>query len=178
MSRALFATAAVLAAVVVAVLGYGYRHYATHGYLSVSVVDAAFVPMADADVTLLDARGLALARARARPGSGAMYLAEPAAYDCHEVESQAAVSPAARAAWDACFERQSRWVVRWARSVAFADVHAGGCVLPRVPVAVSVTGDTWSLWWLPLRHIGGPPMQYFTVGVRLDRARCVAEGGR
>jgi hypothetical protein len=177
-SRAALVAAVVLAVIAGAVLGYGYRHHATHGYLSVSVVDAQAVPIAGADVTLRDARGAVLGRWLARPPVGAMWLAEPAVYDCHQLESPATVSAEGRAAWDACFERYSRWVVTRAQAVAFADVHAGDCVLSRLPVTVTAFGDTWWLWWVPLPHIGGPPMQYFTVGVRLDRARCMADGGR
>jgi hypothetical protein len=42
------------------------------------------------------------------------------------------------------------------------------------PVAVERSNDEWQLWWVPLRHIGGLPHQYFDVAIAIDSRACVA----
>ncbi|HET9833745.1 MAG TPA: hypothetical protein VFP91_18615, partial [Vicinamibacterales bacterium] len=55
-----------------------------------------------------------------------------------------------------------------------ADVTVGSCSLQAVPVAVEHSNEDWPLWWVPLRHIGGLPRQYFDFGVAIDSRACVA----
>jgi hypothetical protein len=72
-----------------------------------------------------------------------------------------------------CYARYSRWAATWADQVRTADVAVGSCNLHAVPVAVEHSNKDWRLWWVPLRHIGGLPRQYFEFVVAIDSRACV-----
>jgi hypothetical protein len=172
----------VVLAAAAAILGYGYRFGATHGSLSVSVLDVSDrgrprnVP--SVRVSFLDAAGQTLAEAQAAPPAGTIYLMSPARYACHDVEERAAFSDAARRGWDECFERQSRWLPTWVRSVRAVDLQSGACAIAGVPATISERADTWWLWWVPLPHIGGKPYTSFSLTIQVDwRTRCGGPGG-
>jgi hypothetical protein len=165
--------AVLVAAVVAAVLGYGYWYQATHGYLHVWVHEprtAASVP--DVDLVFLDAGGGQLARVRSLAPAGVIYIVGPAQYACYEIERKAAFSVEARMEWQRCFRNQSRWVSTWARQARTVDLKAGRCQLRGLPVVVRESGGDWWLWWLPLPHAGGKPHRTYSVTLELDSARC------
>jgi hypothetical protein len=178
MKRAVIVVALVIPS---AILGYGYWFGATHGALLMSIVDvserehpAALTPVR---VSFLDAGGRTLAEAEGTPPGGTIYLTSPPSYACHGVELRAPFSLDARQQWDECFARQSRWLTTWIRSVRAVDLRAGACLIGRLPVAVSEQSDTWWLWWVPLRHIGGKPYTSFSVSIEVDRrSRCEPRG--
>jgi hypothetical protein len=175
--RVVLVVAGVFAAIIVGVLGYGYRFGSSHGYLSIDVMDTSdpehLRRMSPLALALLNAEGRTLAEALAEEPVGSVYLSSPQAYACREVEKRASFSIEARGEWDRCFERQSLWVPTWVRSVKYVDVRSGPCSLHKVPVSVSEQPDTWWTWWVPLRHVGGKPYTTFNVSIRVDRNRCV-----
>ena len=71
-----------------------------------------------------------------------------------------------------CYARYSKWSATWAPLVRTADVTVGSCALRAVPVAVERSNEEWPLWWVPLRHIGGLPRQYFSLSVAIDSRAC------
>jgi hypothetical protein len=74
----------------------------------------------------------------------------------------------------ACYEQYSKWSATWAPLVRRADVTIGSCQLKAVPVVVSRSNSEWPTWWVPLRHIGGLPRQYFEFEIGVDSRACVA----
>jgi hypothetical protein len=74
----------------------------------------------------------------------------------------------------ACYEQYSKWLAGWASLVRSADVTVGSCQLHAVPVTVSRSNSEWPVWWVPLRHIGGLPRQYFELAIGVDSRSCVA----
>lgn len=162
-----------------AVLGYGYWFAATHGAVLISVVDVSdrnhVGDLRSVDVSFLDASGQTLAKAQSDPKYGVVVLSSPARYACHEIELRAPFSDEARKQWDECFARQSRWVPTWIRNVRAVTLESGTCRIERLPVMVTVYPDTWWLWWVPLRHIGGNPYTTFAIVIEVDRrSRCRA----
>lgn len=159
-----------------ATLSYGYWHVSSHGSLYVSLHDISdrkhprSIP--DAELRFLDSAGNELAQARAEGPYGVVYLTQPAAYSCQEIEKQAAVSPQAREEWGRCFERQSRWLMTWVRKAKYVDLTSGACRLQRIPISVSEYPDSWWTWWVPLPHIGGNPYTGFSIDITIDRDRC------
>jgi hypothetical protein len=157
-------------------LGRGYAFASTHGSLSVYVLDvsdsAAHQAAAPLEVSFRDSTGTVLARAAAEPSSNVIYLTSPVMSACHDVETRAALSLAARQEWDRCFARQSRWISTWIPRVASVDFRSRGCSIPHVPVSVSQLRDDWWLWWVPLPHVGGNPYTYYSIALRFDAARC------
>lgn len=164
---------AILLAVPAAVLGYGYWFGVTHGALSVSVLDSSdaqhSVELTPVELSFLDAAGRTLAEARGGPPYATIVLVSPATYACHEPEVRAPFSVEAKERWTECFARQSRWLTTWIRHARAVDLRAGSCTLRRLPIVVSEHPDTWWLWWMPLRHIGGKPYTSFTVQIHVDR---------
>ena len=162
----------IIAAILAALLAYGYWFGATHGAVMISVVDVSdrnhVIDLRPVDVSLLDASGRTLAKAQSDARAGVIVLTSPARYACHEIELRAPFSVDARTQWDECFARQSRWVPTWIRSVRAATLESNACRIDRVPVAVSEYLDTWWLW-VPLRHIGGKPYTSFTIAIEVDR---------
>jgi len=47
-----------------------------------------------------------------------------------------------------------------------------------VPVTITRSNSEWPVWWVPLRHIGGLPRQYFGFVMAVDSRSCVAATGR
>ena len=74
----------------------------------------------------------------------------------------------------ACYERYSAWAATWAPLVRSADVTVGSCEVRAVPVAIHRSNDEWPVWWVPLRHIGGLPRQYFELAIAIDSRACAA----
>jgi hypothetical protein len=120
----------------------------------------------EARLTLLDEQGVALAEAMLEPPRGLVRYTGPAgaAVDC---------SGTTGPAWQACWQRQSRWMARWAPRVVQARVTLGRCVIERVPVERRVDAQWW-LWWVPLPHVGGKPIGHHSLRLHVDSARCAA----
>ena len=170
-------TVLVLAIIAALVLGYGYYHTVTHGWMNVNLVDASQKQdtgnIRDAEIRLLDGDGKLLANAKSDHQYGVVRLIHPEAGDCSAEERKASSSPAGQDNWQKCFGTLSTWLVRWAGQVRFAEVKLANCDLKRVPVTVDESRDDWWLWWVPLRHIGGKPITYFSVSISVDGANCV-----
>ena len=167
------AVAAAALAVAAALLGYGAWRAHTHADVWLQVKDHAgrtpqrlWREVIEARLELCDAQGRSLAEATLEPPHGLPRYSGPpgAVVDCH-----AAQGPA----WHDCWQRQSRWLAQWAPAVADARVEIGACVIERVPVVRRVDGDWW-LWWLPLPHVGGTPMNHYAIDLHVDSARCAA----
>lgn len=154
----------------------GHQLASTHGALQVSISDRSDPanprPLVPATLAFLDSAGDTLAQAAAEPPIGVVYLTSPAMYSCRDVERRAAYSVEARGEWDRCFDRQSRWLMTWVRRAKSVDLVSGSCVIHGAPIVVDKGVDDWWLWWIPLRHIGGPPFTYFLVAIQIDRAHC------
>ena len=73
-----------------------------------------------------------------------------------------------------CYERYSAWSATWADRVRKADVTVGSCEVRAAPAAVRRSNSEWPVWWVPLRHIGGLPRQYFTFVMAVDSRACAA----
>jgi hypothetical protein len=175
-SNSLRIGALVFLLIAIGLLAYGYWFNATHGSLYVTVTDTSdrehphpVVPVA---LSFLDSGGNVVAQADGTEPSGTIYLTSPQVYSCHEVEQKAPFDAAVRKEWDECFERQSRWVSARIRSVRTVDVRADSCEIHGMPVALSEHPDTWWLWWVPMRHIGGMPYTSFSIQIEFDRSRC------
>ncbi len=154
--------------ILASVLLYGYWHVSSHGSLHISLSR----PLPDAELQFCNSAGTVLARAKATEPSGVVYLSHPASYACHDVEQRAPFSPQARKEWDACFERQSRWLVTWVRQIKYVNVKSGACQWREIPVSLSTYRDDWWLWWVPLPHIGGKPYTTFTTQITVDPVAC------
>ena len=174
-------TLLVIAILALLVLGYGYYHASTHGWLNVSLMDTSVKPygdnVRDAEIRLLDGDGKLLANAKADHQFGVVRLIHPDAGDCSAAEQNASVSPEARNQWRKCFETLSTWLVGWAGQVRSADVKFADCDLKAVPVTSHVTRGDWWLWWVPLPHIGGEPLTYFSLSISVDGANCSTAHG-
>jgi len=159
-----------------AVLGYGYWFGATHGAVYISVLDVSdrnhIVDLQPVGLTLLDRSDHTLAKAQSDARYGTIVLTSPPQYDCHEIESRALVSTEARQLWAECFARQSRWVPTWIRNVRAAALESKDCRIERVPITVHEYPDTWWLWWVPLRHIGGKPYTSFSIRIEITSTQC------
>jgi hypothetical protein len=77
----------------------------------------------------------------------------------------------------ACYEQYSAWSATWAHLVRSADVTVGSCEVHAVPVTVYRSNSEWPVWWVPLRHIGGLPRQYFEFLMAIDSRACTAANG-
>jgi len=75
--------------------------------------------------------------------------------------------------YSSCYEQYSKWSATWADAVRTADVTVGSCELKAVPVTVYRSNNEWPTWWVPLRHIGGLPRQYFSFSIAVDSRMCV-----
>jgi len=174
--------AGVLLFVVIAVLGYGYRFGATHGSLYISVMDVSDrehpEDVRPVQLSFLGSQGEVLAQAAGTKESIAIFISSPPTYSCREVEQRAPFSVAANEEWSRCFEQQSRWLPTWVRRAKAVDLRSNSCTIDRIPVSVSEHPDTWWLWWVPLRHIGGKPYTSFSFLILLDRNSCRASALR
>lgn len=78
------------------VLGYGYYHAATHGWLYISLTDSSLKPsggnIRNAQIRLLDGDGKLLADAISDDKIGVVRLIHPEAGDCSKEEANAAAS--------------------------------------------------------------------------------------
>jgi hypothetical protein len=180
MKRSTAAPVAVLIAIPIAVLGYGYWFGQTHGALLVSVEDVSDREhphsLTDVDLSFVDSSGRTVAEAVGVPPYGTIEIVSPSAYSCHDVEQRAPFSVEARHQWDECFQRQSRWLPTWIRSVKAVDLRSESCLIRQLPVAVDEYPDTWWLWWVPLPHVGGTPYTSFSVHVEIDRRTVCGSG--
>jgi hypothetical protein len=164
--------AVVLAALAVAVLGWGAWRANTHASVWLDVNDHAgrtpnrlWFRVTEGRVAFRDPSGRLLAEAALEPPQGLPRWTGPEgeAVDCRpQLDTDA---------WRICFERQSRWTARWAPRAHDARVTVGGCIVDRVPVQRRSSTDWW-LWWVPLPHVGGTPSGYHTLDLHLDSARC------
>ncbi len=174
--RRVMRTLLVLAIIIALVLGFGYYHAATHGWLYIDLVDTSqkshSANLRDAEIRLLDGQGRFLANAKSDHKYGVVRLIHPEAGDCSVEERNASSSSSARDQWQKCFEALSTWLIGWVRQVRIADVKFAGCDLKRVPVDLNESREDWWLWWVPLPHIGGKPFTYFRVPIRVDGANC------
>jgi hypothetical protein len=164
--------AAVAAGLVAAVLGFGAWRAHTHASVWLSVHDHAgrtpnrsWVDVTEGRIDFRDASGRVLAQAVLEAPQGLLRWVGPEgeAVDCRP--------GLARDAWQACWDRQSRWFARWAPQASDARVGVGRCVVDRVPVQRRSSSDWW-LWWVPLPHVGGTPSGHHALALHLDSARC------
>jgi hypothetical protein len=159
------------------ILGYGYYHAATHGWLYIDLLDTSVKPygrnIRDAEIRLLDSEGKLLARGKSDQ-YGVVQLIHPEAGECDDAGRAASSSLAARQEWPQCFEAISTWIVRWADRIRFVDGKFAACDLRAVPVTVHKSRPEWWLWWVPLPHVGGKPLTYFSLSVPVNRANCTS----
>jgi len=169
---------AVLVIVVpIAVLAYGYWFGITHGSLYMTVMDVTDrehpVDAKSVQLRFRDGNDKVLAGATTTERYGAtIFLSFPPEYSCYEIEARTSTSLEAREEWAKCFERQSTWLPTWVRQVKSADVLMSSCTIHRMPVSLSEHPDTWWLWWVPLRHIGGNPYTSFSFTILFNRSEC------
>jgi hypothetical protein len=144
---------------VAAVFAYGYWHTVTHGVFRVDVRDSfgRQVRNSDAELTFLDDSGRVLGQSATEDAGGLFYVSGE--FSCREIEKRAAFEVGGYEAYSQCFERQTRWVVKWVYDLRYVDVRIGGCRWNKVPAIVSRQSTGPSDWWLlwPTRHIGGSP---------------------
>jgi len=163
------------------ILGYGYYHAATHGWLHITLLDTSVKPyggnIRDAELRLLDGDGKLLANARTDQKFRVVRLIHPEAGDCSAAEQNAPTSPEARDQWQKCFQTLSTWLVDWAGRIRSTDVKFANCDLKAIPVIVHESREDWWLWWVPLPHIGGKPLTYFSVSINVDGENCGAAAG-
>src|SRR5919109_515904 len=114
-------------------LGYGYCHTATHGWLYISLIDTSRKPygenIQDAEIRLFDGNGKLLANAKSDHQYGVVRLIHPGAGDCAAEERSTSSSSTAQDRWQKCFETLSTWLIGWAGQIHFTDVKFAGCDL-------------------------------------------------
>ena len=168
-------TGASLLVIAIIVLAYGYRYGKNHGSLYVMVMDVSDrehpKDIRSVELSFLDSSGNVLAQAAGTEESGAIFVSLPKVYSCRELEERATL-PQGEDDWARCFERQSRWLTTWVRNVKSVDIRSRSCTIHRMPISVSEHGDTWWLWWVPLRHIGGKPYTFFSFTITFDGRSC------
>jgi hypothetical protein len=171
---------ALLIFVVVAALGLGYGYYqaATHGWLYIDLLDASVKPYAanirNAELRLLDGNGKLLANAKSDGKFGVVRLIHPEVGDCAAVEQNASISSEAQKRWQNCFQTVSTWLVGWVDEVRLADVKFAECELKGLPAPLHKSNSDWWLWWVPLPHIGGKPLTYYSMSIYVDGMNCAA----
>jgi hypothetical protein len=67
-------------------------------------------------------------------------------------------------------------LIHWAGRVRFADVKFARCDFKAVPVTLHESREEWWVWWVPLPHIGGKPLTYFSLSISVDGSKCAAAG--
>lgn len=164
-----------LAVVAGSLLGWGYWHSLQHAHLHISVNDHALRTRSQlygsphgVSLVLRDAAKAQLAVAHSVEPLGYILAVHPSTDvgDCRQYER----SPSEYAT---CYGRYSEWLSTWVPRVRAADVGVGICRLRSVPVAVHRSNSDWLLWWVPLRHVGGLPRQYFALSIDLDSRACI-----
>ena len=161
--------------VAAAVLGWGAWQASRHADVWLQVKDHAgrtphqlWVDLHDAQIVLRDEAGRTLAEATLAPPHGLpRYTGPPGAVDCLAAQSRGG------SAYSDCIDAQSCWMASWAPRVVNAKVVAGRCVVEAARVD-SKLYTSWWLWWVPLPHVGGTPINHYTMQVHLDSARCAA----
>jgi hypothetical protein len=175
-SRRLLWSAAIFSLLVGGALAYGYWHARTHGSLYVSLQDDSLgrygEPVKEGVIELLDASGGTRITLTADGRHGAFLITAPAPYDCHVQERAAAQGEQARAVWQACFQRQSRWLADVAPSIVRAEIRFGRCELHDLPAQLGINYGDWFLWWVPLPHVGGKPYASFSRTFHVDGRTC------
>jgi hypothetical protein len=163
----------VAAAVAALVPLWGYRYSIRHASMQLEVDDYALRSPTQAygaphgvSLVLRDASNAQLAVARSVEPIGYILAVHPDAGigNCEQRKDDHA----------ACYGQYSAWSATWAPLVRRADVTVGSCEVRGVPVEVSRSNSEWPTWWVPLRHIGGLPRQYFAFVVAVDSRSCVA----
>jgi hypothetical protein len=158
--------------VAAAVLGYGAWQAHTHADVWLMVKDHAgrtpkqlWADATDARLVLRDAAGRTLVEAVLEPPQGLPRYSGPqgVAVDCKAAQGGAA--------WRDCWQRQARWMAQWAPQASSARVTVGQCVVDPVPVT-SKLYTSWWFWWVPLPHVGGTPINHYTISLHLDSERC------
>lgn len=180
MRYALALLAALLVALIAGVLGWGYWHVRAYGDVNVSLNDVGLKTdrqlwgkAVAADLELKNPSGATLARAKAEPPLGSVWIQHPVVGDCRQYEKQASIGEGL-AAWRQCIDTKMRWVPTWILQVGHARVALPGCTIEQAPVSVEAYRDAWWLWWVPLPHIGGSPYTYFSLAVWFDSRACRA----
>jgi hypothetical protein len=164
-------TGSIVALPVIAVVGWGYWRVSSYGYVYVSLNDVALStsflasqPVRSADLVFKDAAGRVLANARAE--DRIVWLIHPRLGDCRGEAAKG------QAAWHACFEETSSWVMTWVRDIRDASVRVDTCVIDRVPVAREEYKGSWWLWWVPLPHMDNSARTNFTLRLEINSAAC------
>ena len=166
----------VAAAGAACVLAWGYWYSLTHAWLHLRVDDYALKTQnqlygAPHGVSLIlrDASNAQLAVARSVEPLGYILAVHPSSEigNCEQ-------HGRSQSDYSVCFKQYSSWLSSWASRVRSADVSVGTCELHDVAVATSRSNSEWPLWWVPLRHIGGLPLQYFEFRIAVDSRTCVA----
>src|SRR5262249_5392042 len=152
---------------------WGYWYSIHHAYLNLRVHDNALKSPTqlygdphDVSLVLRDASNAPLAVAKSVEPLGYILAVhpDPAIGNCEQHKDDYA----------ACYEQYSAWSATWAPRVRSADVTVGSCALKSVPVTIDRSNNEWPVWWVPLRHIGGLPREYFTFAVAIDSRACAA----
>jgi len=163
--------------------GYGYWYAWTHASLWVHVDDVApkgeggtSVVANGVTLTFRDKARATLAVARAVEPIGVILAVHPRADvgNCRQTELFPPAGNAAPGDYARCFEQHSAWAATWAPRVHSADGSVGSCQVRAVAVAVRVSHSDWLLWWVPLPHIGGTPLQHVDLAVTIDSRACAA----
>ena len=161
----------------VTILGYGYWRVKTHGWLYISLYDTygtanKYQQIRGAKIWLMDSGGNVLAEGKSDSLHGVVYLSHPEVGFCVEEESRALFSKEDRKSWYDCYEKQSKWIMGWVRSVKYMDLEFDKCLLEKIPISISESKGDWWLWWVPHPHIGGKPSTYFNISVTVDGGNC------
>jgi hypothetical protein len=146
---------------------WGYWYSIHHAYLNLRVDDYALKSPTqrygdphDVRLVLRDASNTQLAVAKSVEPLGYILAVHPDAAigNCEQRKDD----------YPACYEQYSKWSSTWAA--------VGACQMTAVPVTVSRSNSEWPVWWVPLRHVGGLPREYFSFEVAVDSRACVAAG--
>lgn len=164
------------------VLAWGYWYAWNHADLWVRVDDYALTssggPSVPHDVTLAfrDNTRAPLAVARSVDLKGFILAVHPSA-EIGNCQHAALLPPAGNASpgdYARCHEQYAAWSAKWALRVHSADLRVGSCELRDVPVTVSVSNTDWLIWWVPLPHVGGIPLQHVELSVAINSRACAA----
>ena len=159
------------------VLSWGYWYSLHHADLNMQVKDYAlrssnqsYGEAHNVSLVFRDTSDRQLATARSVEPLGYILAVDPdaAVGDCQQFGFNR------QSEYAACYARYSSWSATWAPSVRTADVAVGSCRLHAVPVAVERSNNDWPTWWVPLRHIGGLPRQYFSFAIAIESRACTA----
>lgn len=163
------------------ILGYGYWHVSSHGWLYVSLYDVSqkdrYGSIKNAELVFRSSDGTVLAQGQTDDRYGVVHVSHSEEGYCTERAQNAPFSKEARQAWQECFEKQSAWLMDWIRDVRSVDLRFGDCRLDGIPVQVRESKGDWWLWWVPHPHIGGQPLASFNLSLKINGADCTAIQG-